>query len=239
MEKVCFVVMPFGGKFDEIYRRIYIPVIRKAGLEPRRADDIYDNRPIIQDIWDAIQNAEVILADVTGRNPNVNYELGLAHGLGKEVIIVTSNLEDVPFDYRHLRCICYNSGGIGWEKDLSENLCRTFRTVLGRLRTPNAADHTRCPGNGIYERVISKTYQHSDGRHYFYRLKELLPLEELKKIGVSSYVADESHWLADWNQERQRFKEGDTVKFRVTRVSGLNNWGHVSNARNVNFDILL
>lgn len=64
-------------------------------------------------------------------------------------------------------------------------------------------------------------------------------MEELKKIGVSSYVADESHWLADWNQERQRFKEGDTVKFRVTRVSGLNNWGHVSNARNVNFDILL
>ena len=56
-----------------------------------RADEIYDNRPIIQDIQNSIHNAKVILADVTGRNPNVNYELGAAHALNKEVIILTAN----------------------------------------------------------------------------------------------------------------------------------------------------
>ena len=90
MKNFCFVVMPFGGQFDEIYKQIYAPSIRKVGLKSLRADDIYDNRPIIQDIKQSIQDAVLVLADVTGRNPNVNYELGIAHGLGKEVIIVTS-----------------------------------------------------------------------------------------------------------------------------------------------------
>lgn len=49
MEKTCFVVMPFGGQFDEIYHEIYKPAIQAMGLKPLRADDIYDNRPIIQD----------------------------------------------------------------------------------------------------------------------------------------------------------------------------------------------
>lgn len=82
MENFCFVVMPFSGQFNDIYRQIYVPAIRKVGLEPLRADDIYDNQPIIQDIKQSIQNATVVLAEVTGRNPNVNYELGMAHALG-------------------------------------------------------------------------------------------------------------------------------------------------------------
>ena len=55
MKNFCFVVMPFGGLFDDIYQQIYTPAIREMGLEPLRADDIYDNQPIIQDILQSIR----------------------------------------------------------------------------------------------------------------------------------------------------------------------------------------
>ena len=86
MDNICFVIMPFGIGFDDLYEKVYVPAIQSQGLSPLRADEIYDNQPIIRDITQSIHHAKVILADVTGRNPNVNYELGIAHALKKEVI---------------------------------------------------------------------------------------------------------------------------------------------------------
>ena len=130
---IGFVIMPFGDGFDDIYKEVYAPAIKAAGLEPLRADEIYDNQPIIQDINHSIHSAKVILADVTGRNPNVNYELGAAHALGKEVIIITAKSEDVPSDYRHIRYIKYNRGDIDWNRKLYEMIAKTLQTVLARL----------------------------------------------------------------------------------------------------------
>lgn len=135
---IGFVIMPFGDDFDDIYREIYAPVIKAAGLESLRADEIYNNQPIIQDINHSIHSAKVILADVTGRNPNVNYELGAAHALGKEVIIVTANPDDVPSDYRHIRYIRYNRRDIDWNRKLSQAIGKTLQTVLDRLRSEGA-----------------------------------------------------------------------------------------------------
>ena len=83
MDNICFVIMPFGIGFDDLYEKVYVPAIQSQGLSPLRADEIYDNQPIIRDITQSIHHAKVILADVTGRNPNVNYELGIAHALKK------------------------------------------------------------------------------------------------------------------------------------------------------------
>lgn len=130
---IGFVIMPFGDGFDDIYKEIYVPAIKAAGLEPLRADEIYDNQPIIQDINHSIHSAKVILADVTGRNPNVNYELGAAHALGKEVIILTAKSEDVPSDYRHIRYIKYNRGDIDWNRTLFDAVLKTIQTVLARI----------------------------------------------------------------------------------------------------------
>lgn len=135
-----FVIMPFGADFDDLYEKIYAPVIRKVGLEPLRADEIYDNRPIIQDIQNSIHNAKIILADVTGRNPNVNYELGAAHALNKEVIILTANSQDVPSDYRHIKYIEYNRHDIDWNKKLSDAIEKTLHTVLNRIDDTQKSD---------------------------------------------------------------------------------------------------
>ena len=78
------------------------------GALAKRADEIFGTDPIIDDIWEAINSAALIVADVTGRNPNVMYEIGMAHTVGKPVLIVTQAIEDVPFDLRHYRCITYD-----------------------------------------------------------------------------------------------------------------------------------
>lgn len=62
----------------------------------------------MQSVWDGINRARVVIADLTGRNPNVFYELGIAHTLGKPVVMLTQSMDFVPFDLRQLRCIVYD-----------------------------------------------------------------------------------------------------------------------------------
>jgi len=77
------------------------PSLNKIGLNVERGDEIFGTQPIIEDIWESINSSEFIVADVTGKNPNVMYEIGMAHTVGKAVVIMTQNIDDVPFDLRH------------------------------------------------------------------------------------------------------------------------------------------
>jgi nucleoside 2-deoxyribosyltransferase len=81
-----------------------------------------------------LNRAEIIVADVTGRNGNVFYELGMAHTIGKPVIIITQNKEDVPFDLRHLRFFKYSDNAEGWLA-LRKNLKKAAISVLGKRDT--------------------------------------------------------------------------------------------------------
>jgi len=109
---LCFVLMPFKKNLEPVYKKIKEVVVLEHGLSCIRADDIYSTGIIIEEIWDKIQEAQVIIADATGRNPNVFYEIGLAHAIGKEVIIITQTMDDVPFDLRHRRVIIYDLGNL-------------------------------------------------------------------------------------------------------------------------------
>ncbi|AFU57890.1 hypothetical protein Ngar_c09480 [Candidatus Nitrososphaera gargensis Ga9.2] len=80
-EKLCFVLMPFNEEYKFVYNDIIKPVVNALGLEAKRADDIFEPAPIIQGIWEHINKANVIIADLSGRNPNVFYEVGLSHAL--------------------------------------------------------------------------------------------------------------------------------------------------------------
>lgn len=102
----CFVMMPFALPLGNHYSLIYEPAIKKAGLRPVRADDdIFATGKIIDQVWAGINTASVLVAELTTRNPNVFYELGLAHALRKPVVLISSNEEDVPFDVRHIRIL--------------------------------------------------------------------------------------------------------------------------------------
>lgn len=127
---LCFTVMPFGGWFDFYYEDIFIPAIQAAGLTPRRADDLYRPSAIVHDIWSLTQKAKMILADLTGKNPNVFYELGLAHALAKPAILVTESMDDVPFDLRSLRVIVYDKNKPDWGKALQEQIKASIKEIM-------------------------------------------------------------------------------------------------------------
>jgi hypothetical protein len=84
----CFVMMPFAAPLGGYYTSIYEPAIKKAGLTPVRADtDIFGTGKLIDQIWAGLNRAKVLVAKLTGRNPNVLYKLGLAHALHKPVVL--------------------------------------------------------------------------------------------------------------------------------------------------------
>lgn len=118
----CFVMMPFGSWMDRYYQEIYIPAIKDAGMEPMRADELFTTGSVIEQIWEQISRSKVLLADLTGKNANVFYELGLAHALSKPVVFTTSDLSDVPFDLRHLRVAVYDIRDPSWGTKLKGDL---------------------------------------------------------------------------------------------------------------------
>jgi hypothetical protein len=106
---ICFVMMPFAEPVGGYYKKIYEPAIEKAGLKPVRADnEIFGTGKIMDQVWSGINSAKVLVAELTTRNPNVFYELGIAHALRKPVVLVSSNDKDVPFDLHHIRVIYYD-----------------------------------------------------------------------------------------------------------------------------------
>ncbi|SCX15225.1 hypothetical protein [Mycolicibacterium fluoranthenivorans] len=105
-------MMPFAPPFTPVYQCIQ-HAAEAAGLRCRRADDIWENPSIIQDVVALIDRSKVVVCDCTGRNPNVFYEAGIAHTLGREVILITQNGDDIPFDLRHLRYVTYLNNGEG------------------------------------------------------------------------------------------------------------------------------
>ena len=130
----CFVLMPFRPDLDELYSKTIRPAIEKSSrFRVFRADEIYGANAIIADIWDSIQKSEVVVADVTGRNPNVFYELGLAHASSKPVVILTQRIDDVPFDLKHLRVIVYENTALGRQR-LQKSLQETMAADNSRWR---------------------------------------------------------------------------------------------------------
>ena len=118
----CFVMMPLGLWFDRYYQEIYVPAIKDAGFEPVRADELFSTGSVVEQIWEQIIKATILLADLTGKNPDVFYELGLSHAAKKPVIFAASNVEDVPFDLRHLRVIIYEIREPEWATRLRRSI---------------------------------------------------------------------------------------------------------------------
>lgn len=117
-------MMPFAG-FDPVHQAI-IRAAETEGMRCNRADDIWENATIIQDVVDLIDRSAIVVCDCTGRNANVFYEMGIAHSLGKEVILITQSPQDIPFDVQHLRHIRYLNNG--------EGLDALTREIAARIR---------------------------------------------------------------------------------------------------------
>lgn len=143
----CFVVMPFRAPIGDYYNLVYKPAIEKAGLTPIRADnDIFGAGKIIDQIWSGINSASVLVAELTTKNPNVFYELGIAHALRKPVVLVSSNEDDVPFDLKHIRVIYYDVTDPFWGQKL---LNKVAENILSAIKNPAEAIFKTDNENGM------------------------------------------------------------------------------------------
>ena len=122
--------MPFCHSFSSYYPAIFKPALEAVGYIVTRADDLFTPRPIMLDIQDSILAADLILCEMSGRNPNVFYELGLAHAIGKPAILISRKKDDIPFDLRHVRVILYDPTEAGWESKLQEEIGLAAQAVV-------------------------------------------------------------------------------------------------------------
>lgn len=119
----AFVLMPFDAAFDDIYKLGIKETAESLGIRAERVDEqIFHKENILERIYGQIDTADLIIADMTGRNPNVFYEIGYAHARGKTCLLLTSKSDDIPFDLKHHRHVIYG--------DSIQNLKRMLDTEL-------------------------------------------------------------------------------------------------------------
>ena len=127
-----FVLMPFILELKPVYDDHIKKVAKILNLTIARADDFFSQNSIVQEVWSAIAQATILIADCTGKNPNVFYEIGIAHAINKPVILITQNPDDVPFDLRHRRYIKYSYTPRGmeqFENNLSSTILETKKDL--------------------------------------------------------------------------------------------------------------
>jgi hypothetical protein len=107
----CFFVMPFSSEMHYFYLYVRKYVEEKHNLICERADDRVTTLPLSEKVRSQVQRADVIIADCTGRNPNVMYELGLAHAYERKVVLLTRDpIDSIPSDLRQFEFVKYDQG---------------------------------------------------------------------------------------------------------------------------------
>ena len=111
-----FVLMPFDTKFDDVYLMAIKPACENAGAYAERVDEQIFQGSILDRIYNQIAKADLVIADMTDKNPNVFYEIGYAHALGKPTLLLTKDVDDIPFDLKHYPHVIYE-GKLTFLKD--------------------------------------------------------------------------------------------------------------------------
>lgn len=124
------VMMPFKEMFDDVYTCIQ-EVGGQLSLDVKRADDIFSNQPVIDDVVALIDDASIIVCDLSRKNANVFYEAGIAHTLGRNVILIANDINDIPFDLRYIRVIDYDATTRQGQEALKDRLTKTINTIRG------------------------------------------------------------------------------------------------------------
>lgn len=180
----CFVIMPFVGTFGTTYERVIRPAVEAAGLVCVRADELFSRPQITHDIWKQIRSCRVVLAELTGRNPNVLYELGLAHAIGKPAIIITREEQDVPFDLKALRYLYYDTNDPFWGNSLNRSITDMCRAVIDDQKFGSVFEDITISGDLTFPEAPS------------------IPSREAQTYDVSGVwqgTAEWSHTIDHWN----------------------------------------
>jgi len=126
-ENQVALMMPYKEELNNLHTTIRI-ACEETGLNCVRADQVWTNSSIMQDVFDLIYTSKCVIADLSGLNANVMYEVGIAHSLGVSVILICDNRTNSPFDIAHHRHIKYNPADI-----TSDNFVSKLKKALGHV----------------------------------------------------------------------------------------------------------
>jgi len=142
--KKCFVIMPFSttksctkDEWNDIFKNTIKIAVEKSGLnyECSRAELVIGN--IFKDILENLNRADLVIADMTDRNPNVFYELGVRHALRHATILITQNIDDIPFDLQHFATIEYDWKTVDGKKDFKKKIKEALFKIEGDPNNTN------------------------------------------------------------------------------------------------------
>lgn len=155
-ESICFVISPIGKEGTDIHREFkevldYIikPAFEESGYNHKviRADEIDRSGSFIKDILESIYSSHIVIADLTGQNPNVFYELGVRHSLRPRTILIAQNIDDIPSDLREYRTIIYDTSAKG-----AAAFKKRIKTFLSEMQK-----EPERPDNPVLDRLGSMT----------------------------------------------------------------------------------
>lgn len=150
----AFVLMPFDQEFDDRYRLGIKDAAKELGILAERVDEQIYREGILERIYRQIDVADIVIADMTGKNPNVFYEVGYAHAKEKLCILLTSDADDIPFDLKHRRHIVYGQSITILRERLLEELMWA-RTEVENVRNSRIKVQTHTIGGELTKTSFS------------------------------------------------------------------------------------
>lgn len=222
MEK-CFVMMPISdqgdypkGHFDKIYEQIFKPAIEKAGYEPYRVDENKLCDSIIGKIFSALQESPMALCDLSNRNPNVLYELGIRQAYDKPVVLVQDEKTERIFDVSGISTVQYSS------KRLYEDVLKNREDITEAiLSTKEGKQHSIIKVVNVKNAEIQKGEVSREDTIEVLLSGLLEDVKEIKEYGVSPKPQIQIQQTSDWNNIA--LNDGESVPFKVILKHGITN----------------
>jgi hypothetical protein len=191
-----FVIMPFSAEFTDIYELGIKAACHEVGIECVRSGEEIFIHSILDHIYDQIRKADFIIAEMTGRNANVFYEAGYAHGLKKHVILLTKQTDDIPFDLLHYPHVVHG----GSIKTLKEELVKRLKYIA---KNPSALKPIRPVNDGAQEtdwaKISQQIMNYLNDKDF-----SMMSFERVRKNINESYTDDLLKELIDRNADKFR-----------------------------------
>jgi len=134
--RLCFVIMPFSEERTEVYKHGIAPACQRAGFAAVRVDELKGHFNINRKIIEHIFSSDAVIAEISDHNPNVFYEMGVAHAIGNKTIMIAQNAKALPFDISNYRCLIYKQSVDGL-KQLQEEIVESLHELEKWSRQPS------------------------------------------------------------------------------------------------------
>lgn len=214
--------MPFSSKFDDIYEFGIKAACVDAGAYAERVDEQIFHSSILDRIYNQISKANLIVADMTDQNPNVFYECGYAHALGKRVILLTQKLDDIPFDLKHYPHIVYSGRISDLKQDLTKHVrwsienpegIQPIQTDIELYINGKHIDKSSCPTISIGESFKCNFYNpavknfHTAQFKFALVIQNLVLLDLFEEVTVATATEFKEEWINEKKELVWLFKE--------------------------------